>query len=79
MTKTPLLRALLRYCRRYAGRFLCRSAGTFLNVQGFDAVLVAVKHVFALCLTIAPSLIVCTRVTITVGGALRRCSTDGAL
>ena len=39
---------------------------TFLNVQGFDAVLVAVKHVLLLCLTIAPSLIVCTRVTITV-------------
>ena len=35
---------------------------TFLNVQGFDAVLVAVKHVFVFSvLTIAPSLIVCTQ------------------
>ncbi len=79
MTKTLRLRSFLRYCRRYAGRFFCRSAGNFLNVQGFDAVLVAVKHVFASCLTIAPSLIVCTRVTTIVACALRRCSADGAL
>ncbi len=79
MTKTPRLRCVLRYRRRYAGRFFCRSAGNFPNVQGFDAVLVAVKHVFASLLTIAPSLIVCTRVTITVAWRFRRCSADGAL
>ncbi len=39
---------------------------TFLNVQGFDAVLVAVKYTCLLrCLTIAQSPIACIRVTIT--------------
>lgn len=47
MTKTPLCGALLRHRRRYAGRFFAGQQETFLNVQGFDAVLVAVKHVFA--------------------------------
>ncbi len=79
MTKTPRLRCVPRYRRRYAGRFFCRSAGNFPQVQGFDAVLVAVKHVFASLFKIAPSLIVCTRVTITVAWRSRRCSADGAL
>lgn len=35
MTKTPLCGALLRYCRRYAGRFLCRSAGNLPQRSGF--------------------------------------------
>ena len=36
LTKTPLLPvALLRYCRRYAGRFLCRSAGNLPQRSGF--------------------------------------------
>ena len=38
-------RALFRHRGRYAGRLLRRTEETFLNVQGFDAVLVAVKYV----------------------------------
>ena len=45
---------------------------TFLNVQGYDAVLVAVKHVFASCLTIALSPIACIRaMTIAASRSLR--------
>ncbi|MGC6744633.1 PEP/pyruvate-binding domain-containing protein [Escherichia coli] len=53
---------------------------TFLNVQGFDAVLVAVKHVFAsLFNDRAISYRVHRGLRSPWCGALRRCSTDGAL
>ncbi len=73
--------ALLRYCRRYAGRFLCRSAGNLPQRSGvFDAVLVAVKHVFAsLFNDRAISYRVHQGLRSPWRGALRRCSTDGAL
>ncbi len=41
MTKRLVCGAFLRYRRRYAGRFFAGQQETFLNVQGFDAVLVA--------------------------------------
>lgn len=45
---------------------------TFLNVQGYDAVLVAVKHVLLPCLTIGLSLIGCIKATITVAWRFRQ-------
>ncbi len=79
MTKTPRLRCVPPLLRRYAGRFFCRSAGNFPQRSGFDAVLVAVKHVFASLFNDRASLIVCTRVTITVAWRCPPVSADGAL
>ena len=39
--------AIFRYRRRYARCVICRSAGNLPQRPGFDAVLVAIKHVFA--------------------------------
>ncbi|GHM53666.1 hypothetical protein ECZU51_23360 [Escherichia coli] len=52
---------------------------TFLNVQGFDAVLVAVKHVFASLFNDRAISYRVHRLRSPWRGAVRRCSADGAL